>query len=194
MASKVRNVSKAQPESTSRVSGTGTFRLDVDLLDGLKEEAEQKRTSLNTLVSQVLRSHAEYHTFSSKGGMISMPKNLLIRLMERLSEQEVIALSEHIAKNDLKDTVLMMKSNYTADSVMDFIESWTRVGGYPYRHHVENNSDGKSERKHTFVMQHDMGERWSLYFLELFRFAFQQTGVRLNFQHTANTITFEAEF
>jgi hypothetical protein len=193
MASKFKSAGKALPESSSR-SGTGTFRLDVELLDGLKEEADQKRTSLNTLVSQILRSHAEYHTFAAKGGMISMPKTLLMRIMDRLSEQEVIALSQHIAKNDLKDTILLMKGTFTADSLMDFIEAWSRVGGYPYRHHVEDNSDGRSKRKHTYVMQHDMGERWSLYFLELFKFAFEQCGVGLNFQHTANTISFEAEF
>jgi len=194
MASKLRSGDKANPSSSSQSSGTGTFRLETELLDGLKEEAAQKRTSLNTLVSQVLRSHAEYHTFASKGGMISMPKTLLVRLMEKLTEQEVIALSEYIAKNELRDTILMMKSKYTADSIMDFIESWARAGGYPYRHHVAEGNNGKSKKKHSFVMQHDMGERWSLYFVELFRFGFQQTGVTLDFQHTNNTLSFEAEF
>lgn len=192
MATKSRIAKPEEPRAQS--SGTGTFRLDNQLLDGLKEEAEQKRTSLNTLVSQVLRSHAEFHTFASKGGLVSMPKTLLVRMMESLSEQEVIALSEHIAKNELKDTILLMKGAYTPDTVMDFIESWTRVGGFPFRHHVEPNDDGKSRARHSFVMQHDMGARWSLYFVELFRFAFEQTGVRLSFQHTPNTISFEAEF
>lgn len=187
MASKTRSASKSE-------SATGTFRLDMELLDGLREEAEQKRTSLNTLVAQVLRSHAEYHTFASKGGMVSMPKTLLIRMMESLSEQEVIALSEHIARNELKDTILLMKGTYNPEALMDFIESWTRVGGYPYRHHVEDGDNGKSTRRHTFVMQHDMGERWSLYYVELFRFAFGQSDIKLNFQHTANTVSFEAEF
>jgi hypothetical protein len=163
------------------------------LLDGLKEEAEQKRTSLNTLVSQVLQSHLEYHTFSGKVGMVSMQKTLLMRLMDRLSEQEVIALSEHIAKNELKDAILLMKGKYAADNVMDFIESWTRAGGYPYRHHVEG-GDNDASRKHSFLMQHDMGERWSLYFMKLFKLAFENTGVSIDFQHTPNTISFEVEF
>lgn len=192
MAPRSRSGGKA--DSGSQSSGTGTFRLENELLDGLKEEAAQKRTSLNTLVAQVLRSHAEYHTFASKGGMISMPKTLLVRLMDKLDEHEVIALSEYIAKNELKDTILMMKSKYDAESVMDFIESWSRAGGYPFRHHVEDGNNGISKKKHSFVMQHDMGERWSLYFVELFRFAFEQTGIRIDFQHTNNTISFEAEF
>jgi hypothetical protein len=192
MASKAKSLSK--PGSSLPSSGTGTFRLDNRLLDALKEEAEQKRTSLNTLVMQILMAHAEYHTFASKGGMISMQKTLLMKLMDKLEPQDVIKLSEHVAKNELKDTIMLMKSQYTADAVMNFIESWARVGGYPYRHHVEERDDGKSKVKHSFVMQHDMGERWSLYFVELFRFAFEQTGTKIDFQHTANTTAFEVEF
>jgi hypothetical protein len=185
---------KSLGKSSSPSSGTGTFRLDSQLLDALKEEAEQKRTSLNTLVTQILMAHAEYHTFASKGGMISMQKTLLIKLMEKLDPNEVIELSEHIATNELKDTIMLMKSKYTPGAIMDYIESWARAGGYPYRHHVQNNDDGKSKVKHSFVMQHDMGERWSLYFVELFKFAFEQTGHKIDFQHTANTTSFEVEF
>jgi hypothetical protein len=194
MASKSRSPDSSDTSSTSHSTGTGTFRLDSELLEGLKEEAEQKRTSLNTLVTQILRSHSEYHTFSSKGGMISMPKTLLIRIMDKLAQQDVIHLSEHIAKNELKDTILIMKGEYAPDTIMDFIESWARTGGYPYRHHQEDRDNGRSKKKHSFVMQHDMGDRWSLYFVELFRFAFEQTGLKIDFQHTANTISFDVEF
>lgn len=194
MASRAKSLSKSGSSSPS--SGTGTFRLDSQLLDSLREEADQKRTSLNTLVAQVLMAHVEYHTFASKGGMISMQKTLLVKLMEKLDPHDVIQLSEHVAKNELKDTIILMKSKYTPDAIMDFVESWARVGGYPYRHHVQENDDGSksSKVKHSFVMQHDMGERWSLYFVELFRFAFEQTGHKIDFQHTANTTSFEVEF
>src|SRR5262245_52379273 len=187
------SVPKRGSSLNPHVTGTGTFRLDMDLLDGLKEEADQKRTSLNTLVTQILRSHAEYYQFEARGGMVSMPKTLLRRIMDKLEEREVIELSEHIAKNELKDTIMLMKGAYTPATVLEFIESWARVGGYPYRHHVEKNDNGKSKANHEFVLQHDMGERWSLYLVELFRFAFEQIGIKLSLQHTSNSISFEAE-
>ena len=174
-------------------SGTATFRFDGNLLDSLKEEAEQKRTSLNTLVSQILLIHSEYHTFAAKGGMVSMPKNLLVRIMDKLSPQEVIQLSENIASNELKDTILLMKNEYSANSILDFIESWARVGGYPYRHHVEDAKDSSSKKKHSFVLQHDMGERWSLYFVEMFKYSFKQVNKDIHFENTKNTISFDVE-
>ena len=181
----------SQKEGTSS-SGTATFRFDARLLDSLKEEAEQKRTSLNTLVTQILLMHSEFHTSAAKGGMISMPKSLLVKIIEKLSPQ-VIQLSEYIASNDLKDTILLMKNGYSANSILEFIESWTRVGGYPYRHHVEDAKDSSSKKMHFFVIQHDMGERWSLFFVEMFKFAFKQVAKDIHFQHTKNTISFEVE-
>jgi len=172
-------------------SGTATFRFDNGLLDWLREESEQKRTSLNTLVTQVLQSHAEYHTFAARAGMISMPKALIIALIEKLEPQELIKLAEHVAKNELKDTVLMMKTRYTPDTVLEFIDSWARVAGFAYRHHVKN-GDG-SKIIHSIMLQHDMGERWSLYFVELFKFAFKAFDIKIDFQNTANTISVDVE-
>lgn len=124
--------------------------------------------------------------------MVSMPKSLLIRIIDKLSPQEVIQLSEHIASNELKDTILLMKGKYTAETILEFIESWARVGGYPYRHHVKEVANS-SKNVHALVMQHDMGERWSLYFVEMFKFAFKQVGKEIGFEHTKNTISFEVE-
>jgi hypothetical protein len=44
---------------------------------------------------------------------------------------------------------------------------------------------------HSFVIQHDMGEKWSQYFIELYRFAFEQLGIKIDSEHTANTISFK---
>ena len=178
-----------KPSLRKEGSKTATFRIDSQVLDYLNEESGQKRTSLNTLVSQILLSHAEFHTFASRAGMVSMPKTLLMRLMDRLSPKEVIELSEYVALNELKDTVLLMKTHYDETTLLQFIESWARAGGYPYRC-VTKDHDGHSKTT-SFVIQHDMGERWSLYFVELFKFAFEQLGTTISFQHTPSTIVFE---
>lgn len=257
-------------------SGTATFRLGNGVLNALHQEAEQRRTSLNTLVSQVLQSHTEYHTFAARAGMVSMPKSLLISLMDSMSntqqqqqkeqkqqqdkeekrrkeveeeqkESLILKLSkQNIATNEFKDTVLLMKGRYTRESVIDFIESWARANGFPYRHNTNNNyyltkplksedndddysKDVNADKRddynnnsnytysyfkgnsndegddlsttsnynktnsarHSFVIQHDMGERWSLYFVELFRFAFEQLGTKVNSNYTPHTFSLE---
>ena len=68
-----------------------------------------------------------------KAGMVSFPKSLLIRIMDRLNEQEVQDLSQYIATNETKDMTLLLRKEYQFSSFLDTIESWLRVSGFPYR-------------------------------------------------------------
>ena len=104
------------------MSGSVTLRFDNGTLHQLKNEADQKRISLNTLASQIFQSHIEYDVYAAKAGMISFPKALLIRLMEGLREHEVEDLSKYIAKNEIKDMTLLLKKEYNLSSFLDTIE------------------------------------------------------------------------
>lgn len=147
-------------------NGSVTFRFDNDILNQLRSESDQKRISLNTLASQIFRSHVEYDMYASRAGMASFPKSLLVWIMDRLTEQEVDQLSEYIAKNEIKDMTLLVKNQYSISAFLDMIESWLRVSGFAYRRHV-------SDSDQTFVIQHDMGKRWSTYFEKLIKYVFE---------------------
>lgn len=164
-----------------------TLQFDGDMLESLKRESEHKRVSLNTLATQIFRTHTEYGSMSAKAGMVSFHKSLLIRMMDRLSEDEILKLSEYIAKNEMKDTVLLMKKKYTTEAFVDFIESWARVSGFEYRHDI-------SESTHSFVIQHDMGSRWSIYIASVFKHVFSDIGAKwADFHTTDNTVTFNVD-
>ena len=168
-------------------SGSVTLRFDADLLEELRKESDHKRISLNTLATQIFRTHKDYGSMSARAGMVSFHKSLLIRLMEKLPEEDIGKLSEYIAKNEMKDTVLLMKKRYSADAFVDFIESWARVSGFEYRHDVTGNT-------HAFVIQHDMGKRWSQYISLVFQHVFTDVGAKwADFQTTDNTVTFNVD-
>lgn len=176
------------PNNKRNSSGSVTLRFDNEILNQLRNEANQKRVSLNTLASQIFQSHVEYDTYAAKAGMISFPKSLLIKIMEGLAEQEVEDLSKHIAKNEIKDMTLLLRKEYTLLSFLDTIESWLRVSGFPYRR------DSTDNRTLVFVIQHDMGKRWSLYFEKLFRYVFEDLKVRkCSFDNTDNSVAFKIQ-
>lgn len=165
-------------------NGNVTFRFDSDILNQLRSESDQKRISLNTLASQIFRSHVEYDMYAARAGMASFPKSLLVRIMDRLTEQEVDQLSEYIAKNEIKDMTLLMKNQYSLSAFLDMIESWLRVSGFAYRRHV-------SDSDQTFVIQHDMGKRWSTYFEKLIKYVFEDLNEnKPSFVITDNSIAF----
>jgi hypothetical protein len=178
---------RSQQKSGSIPSGNVTLRLDGDVLEQLRKEANQKRVSLNTLASQVFKTHTEFSSGSTKAGMIPFPKNLIVRLMNRLSDDEVQQLSQDIAKNEMKDMLLTIKHQYSTEAFIDLIDSWIRVCGFPFTHDHSDNT-------HSFIFQHEMGKRWSIYLEELFKFVFNDLGTKWSdFQSTENTITFNVD-
>jgi hypothetical protein len=171
-------------ERVKSPNGSVTFRFDNEILNKLRSEADQKRISLNTLASQIFQSYVEYDMYAPRAGMISFPKSLLVRIMDRLSEQEVGQLSEYIAKNEFKEMTLLVKNEYSLSAFLDMIESWLRVSGIGYRRHVIDSVQ-------TFVIQHDMGKRWSTYFQKLIKYAFKDLNENEPvFDISENTIAF----
>lgn len=178
---------KAKEDLRPPASGSVTLRFDGGMLENLRKESEHKRISLNTLATQIFKTHAEYGSLSARAGMVSFHKSLLIRIMDRLADDEIIKLSEYIAKNEMKDTVLLMKKRYDASAFVNFIESWARVSGFEYRHDISDNT-------HSFVIQHDMGGRWSLYIANVIKHVFSDVGAKwADFHSTDNTVTFNVD-
>ena len=167
-----------------------TFRLDDNLLSRLRRESTQKQVSLNTLASQVFQSHADYEIYASRAGMVSFPKALLIRIMDKLSDDEVAKLSEYIAENEIKDFVLIMNQEYTIRAFLRTIESWLRATGFVYR----RESLLEDPNIHVFVINHSMGRRWSLYFEKLLKYCLNDLGYKSTaFDVTDSSIAFKVK-
>ena len=94
-----------------------------------------------------------------------------------------------MAKTTNKDAILLMKNEYTIKSALDFLESWIKISGYPYRHEETNND----QNRHLYVIQHDMGMKVSLYLATIYQSLFDELGQskrRIEFDKTENTLAF----
>lgn len=161
-----------------------TIRLDSIIFSKLDGEAQQSDISFNTLISQILRQHTNWHSHAAKAGFISVRKGLLVNLIDRLSEQEITSVAEDIAKRETKDFVLLLRNKYNIESGLDVIETWIRISGHPYRHEV-------NYTRHSYIIQHDMGRNWSLYMAEQYRFLFEEFDLeKVDFDINDNTLDF----
>jgi hypothetical protein len=169
-----------------------TFRFDSETMESLREEAKQKDISTNTLLNQIVKEHLKWHANASNAGFIAVTRLLITNLISHLSEQEIISLAENVAKNTNKDTILLLENEYTMKSALDFIESWIKISGYKYRHRKIN--DGQN--RHMYVIQHDMGIKWSIYLASLYQFLFEELRKdkrRIEFEKTENTLAFTVD-
>lgn len=180
----------------SKKTRSVTFRLDSYTLDELQQEAEQREISLNVLVNQTLKRYCQWDRYENRIGMMPVPKIMLSSLIDRAINiaknngleniepyrDEIIKEAAEIAFGLMKDSVLFMKKQYNLWVVLSVLEEYMKVSGIKADHKIE---DG---RKHVFVIQHELGENWSIFTKELLRLIFENLAkVRIDCNITSNT-------
>ncbi|MEM3094216.1 MAG: hypothetical protein QXX64_01125 [Nitrososphaera sp.] len=192
------SMSESVPQS--KKTRSVTFRLDSSVIDELQAEADNREISLNVLVNQILKRYSEWDKFENKIGMMPVPKVILSSLIDKAISvakssgikdvdryrDEIIKQAAQIAFGLMKDSVLFMKRQYNLWVVLAVLEEYMKVSGIKADHKLEGS------RKHVFIIQHELGENWSLFTKELLNLIFQNlANVRADINTTSNTTVAE---
>ncbi len=173
-----------------------TFRLESSVIEELQFEADYRETSLNVLINQILRRYSNWERYENKIGMIPIPKIILFSVMDQVIKsgaengiEDMTKFKESLVKdlaqiafNFLKDSVLLIKKNYNLLSVLEVLEQYMKVIGINSDHRLDD--DGR----HIYVIQHKLGEVWSLFIKEFLILIFENLGkVKVEISSTPNT-------
>jgi hypothetical protein len=167
---------------------TITLRLEKKILTRLRRESEQNQTSLNTLANQIFRQHIDWHSKASKAGYVPLQKPVIIKLLDRLSEEDVIRAAEDVSKDMFKDVLLLLRDENDLVSTLNVIETWVRVSGFPYKLEVD-----EEKEVYSYVIQHDMGKKFSLLLATRARVILERLGKQGSFVVTDNTIVLKVD-
>src|SRR2546428_6983205 len=143
-----------------------TFRIPSKILNQLRQESEKKQVSLNTLSNQIFTDHIVWHNYARQTGLFYVPKPLISRAINELTEEQLSSIAEETVKNKLKDLALLVRDEFTASSFLDMTEDWARISDFSYKHEI---SDGG--RINRFMIQHDLGKNYGFLLKEMYRFA-----------------------
>lgn len=159
-----------------------TYRLPEKLVSELETEANQKSISQNVLVKQILEKYVQWDRFSNKIGMIPVPKGILEALGGELDGQDIDAIITLMFPL-IKDTVLFIKGGYDLKRCIETLEDYMRASGMNSDHRVEGDV-------HIFLIQHDLGLKWSVFTEQLLTQIFHSflPYKELRFQTTDTTV------
>ncbi len=178
LTSPKRQVQSPKKEST----GSITYRLPEKLVAELETEATQKSISQNVLVKQILEKYVQWDRFSNKIGMIPVPKGILQSLGDELDGKDIDEIITLIFPM-IKDTVLFIKGGYDLERCIETLEDYMRASGMNSDHRVEGDI-------HVFLIQHDLGMKWSVFTEQLLTQVFRNfmPDKELKFQTTDTTV------
>lgn len=69
---------------------TLTFRIDTEIGDKLRQEANQKDVTINTLLNQIIKQHIDWHSIAYKAGFIAVRGALITRLLDEIGDEKKI--------------------------------------------------------------------------------------------------------
>lgn len=168
-----------------------SFRLHKDQLYQLRQEAREKRISLNTLASQIVDSYVNFTSRASKAGAIPVSRLALEVLLEGYTEVQIKAMAERIVNMSGEDSTLMLQGRYDFEALLQSFETWLKAADFPYRHmHIAS----MHRSRHSFIVQHDMGRKYSVFAAEGFKTYFEpRTTQKIEYSITDNTISMTVE-
>jgi hypothetical protein len=176
-------VVKRQPhpvkhEQTRSIS----YRLPEYIIEELEVEAQQKEISQNVLVRQILEKYIQWERFANNIGMIPVPREILRVLGEKM-DGEVMNEVIKVITPMMKDWVMFMKGNYDLKRVIESMEEYMRASGMTSDHRIEGDM-------HHFIIQHNLGIRWSLFTELLLKQIFHEflPNLTLKTRTTSNTV------
>ncbi len=173
-ASAVRRKKHPQKKEKTR---SITYRLPENLVDELETESVEKNISQNVLVKQILEKYVKWDRFAEKIGIIPVPKNILDELGKEMSGEDI----ENIIKMLhplIKESVLFMKGKYDLWHCIETLEDYMKASGLKSDHRIEG-------EMHHFIIQHELGIKWSLLTERLFKEIFHEFLPDLNLKcHT----------
>jgi len=164
-----------------------SFRLDEDIVEALRKEAEEEEVSLNVLANHVFRRYVEWERDARKVGFIPITKELLTALITEVDDKKLEDIVRRIGKNIFKAQILYMENRYDLDSFLKWMEATNRTSGFAQKHVV----DGKM---HEYIIQHELNMNWSVYMKTLYGMILDDVyKKKAEFELTQSTIIFKIE-
>jgi len=175
-------VSSREKQQKKETTRSITYRLPETLINELDGEARQKKISQNVLVRQILEKYIQWDRYSSKMGMIPVPKEILQTLGDDLDGQDLDEIV-NILFPIIKNTVMFVKGGFDLERCIETLEDYMRTSGMNSDHRVDGNL-------HSFIIQHDLGIKWSVFTEQLLTQIFRNfaSDKDLKFQTTDSTV------
>ncbi len=143
-----------------------TYRLPEKIVEELETESMEKNISQNVLVKQILEKYVQWDRFAEKIGMIPVPIDILERLGKEMSGKDIESIL-NVMLPLIKESVLFMKGKYDLKRCIESLEDYMRASGMKSDHRIEGEI-------HHFIVQHDLGMKWSLLTERLFKEIFHE--------------------
>lgn len=154
--------------SSTKKTSTMTFRLDENIIKGLRNESSNRKVSTNTLVNQALRQFLDWGMYESTIGFVIINKQVFVHVFGKLTQKEIMDIAARVGKDEVKNMAIFMKGKIDIQSFLSWFELRMINSSVQVSHIHED------DHFHRYVMKHELGKNWSLYHKTILELIFEE--------------------
>ena len=162
---------------------TITARINKNTLNKIRSYAKSENITINSAINQLLSHAVDWDIVASKTGWIPIPKDILVSYFDKLDDAIIMEIAEESGKHVPKDMLLAMRGKVDIKEWISILRSRAKASGFHF-------SEIEEDDHVQFVMKHDMGIKWSIYFLTYYKSSFKTLGCEVECNITNNTISY----
>jgi len=162
-----------------------SVRCNDDTKEKLEVEGEIKNVTLNALISQILEKHVSWDRFARELGFVFLTRPFLRALLDNVDDKTLTTIAVTTCRGAMRDSILYLRGEFTTETFLEALDLWLAASNIQFRHIKKDNND-------IFIVQHDLGRKWSLYFSAVINSLLHELKTEISQQQIGpHSITFE---
>ena len=133
-----------------------TFRVPEALLDFIRQEALEQKTSLNTIVNQILTKHYEWDSFAEKYGFVNFPPEYYKDLLDA-ADEDILAQRGLEAGPQSRNYIQLSEKSADVESMIHAFRVSAKYSG------LGRLELKREEPKYQLFVHHGFGKKHSIF-------------------------------
>lgn len=139
-------------------SSVKTIRIPKSLEKSLEREARSRKMSLNSFIVSVLMKFDEWDRLADKFGMISIPDDVLMSIIDSLDEGQIEKTAKECGARTPRAIMEFWFSRVTSESFLNYLSLRST-----YQHFVNHEIVTDNNGKLVITARHEHGRKWSVW-------------------------------
>lgn len=151
----------------SRKTVTRAIRVGDQLDKRLADIASKEGTSVNFVVNRALQKYVDWDYLAAKYGVTSNFTAALTKLLDYLSDEEVVDFARWVASNLFREYVTFWFKSVDFENILRAIRLLGVAGNFRY-------DESFDSEVRSIVCKHNSGRKWSRFYAEVFKHVFEE--------------------
>lgn len=161
-----------------------SFRINEDALEGLREEADSRALSLNTVANQLLVNYAKFGRYLKRMDGMMLSQDMLSEFIRYLSEDSAIKAGKSLGETSPQMIMSAVNGEITVGRVIELIHNLSFCANW-FQYAERREGD-----RWKITLMHNLGRNWSQFITHYINGAFVRAGCRTKYEVTDHYVTF----